>query len=66
MSVYGSAEAFRIRLREVARFRNVPTPLPMRNSRNAIVYYLFFASQNATAEQIIRDIFRRYGALTRG
>jgi three-Cys-motif partner protein len=37
------AEAFRVRLREVASFRNVPAPLPMRNSRNVIVYYLFFA-----------------------
>jgi three-Cys-motif partner protein len=37
--------AFRQRLRKVAGFRFVPQPLPMRNSTNAIVYYLFFASQ---------------------
>src|SRR5438876_1235471 len=37
--------AFRKRLREVAGFAFVPTPLPMRNSTNAVVYYLFLASQ---------------------
>lgn len=52
------AEAFRARLRRVARFKNVPTPLPMKNSRNVIVYYLFFASQNDTANDIVEDIFR--------
>jgi three-Cys-motif partner protein len=41
------AEAFRQRLQRVAGFTHVPKPLPMRNSRRAIVYYLFFASQNA-------------------
>lgn len=56
------AEAFRARLREVGRFKNVPAPLPMRNSRNAIVYYLFFASQNDTANDIVEDIFRAYRA----
>ncbi|MGA8182533.1 MAG: three-Cys-motif partner protein TcmP, partial [Terriglobia bacterium] len=37
------AEAFRSRLKEVAGFKRIPQPLPMRNSRGAIVYYLFFA-----------------------
>ena len=54
------AQAFRNRLRDVARFKNVPDPLPMRNSRNVIVYYLFFASQNDTANHIVQDIFRTY------
>jgi three-Cys-motif partner protein len=54
------AEAFRVRLREIARFKNVPAPLPMRNSRNVIVYYLFFASQNDTANHIVENIFRTY------
>ncbi len=54
------AAAFRARLRNVARFRNVPAPLPMRNSRNAIVYYLFFASQNDAANHIVDDIFSGY------
>jgi three-Cys-motif partner protein len=52
--------AFRDRLKKVAGFGFVPDPLPMRNSKNAIVYYLFFASEKAVAEKIIRDIFRKY------
>ncbi len=53
------AEAFRIRLLKVAGFKRVPPPLPMR-SGNAIVYYLFFASQVDTAERIVIDIFNKY------
>lgn len=34
------AEAFRDRLKKVARFKRVPPPLAMRNSKNSIVYYL--------------------------
>lgn len=54
------AQAFQTRLREVAGFARVPRPIPMRNSKGAIVYYLFFASQKDTAEDIILDIFRKY------
>lgn len=54
------AEAFRRRLKEVAGFDRVPEPLAMENSKGAIVYYLFFASQNKTAEKIARDIFAKY------
>ena len=54
------AEAFRQRLKEVAGFKYVPDPLPMQNSKGAIVYYLFFASQNSTAEKIAREIFSKY------
>jgi len=54
------AEAFRQRLRRVAKFSHVPDPLPMRNSNNAIVYYLFFASQKDTANRIVTDIFETY------
>lgn len=54
------AAAFRDRLRKVAGFARVPDPLPMRNSKGAVVYYLFFASQKDTAESIVRDIFRKY------
>jgi hypothetical protein len=49
-------------LNKVAGFGFVPEPLPMRNSRNAIVYYLFFASPKAVAEKIITDIFTKYRA----
>ena len=54
------AEGFRSRLLKVAGFKHVPEPLPMRNSKGAIVYYLFFASQKPTAEHIISDIFNKY------
>lgn len=52
--------AFRGRLRTVAHFRHVPDPLPMRNSRGNVIYYLFFASQNDTGNEIVRDIFDKY------
>jgi three-Cys-motif partner protein len=54
------AEAFRERLRKVAGFKYVPEPVPMKNSRSAILYYLFFAAQNETAENIVVDIFSKY------
>ena len=52
--------AFQKRLKTVAGFEYVPDPLPMRNSTNAVVYYLFFASQKPVAAKIIKDIFDRY------
>jgi len=55
------ADAFRERLKKVAGFRRVPAPLPMRNSKGAVVYYLFFASQKGTAENIVTYIFDRFG-----
>lgn len=54
------AEAFRKRLRERAGFKFVPSPMPMRNSRGAVVYYLYFASPNETGAKIVRDIFDKY------
>lgn len=54
------AEAFRKRLEGVAGFARVPKPIPMRNSRGGIVYYLFFASQKDTAENIVLHIFEKY------
>lgn len=53
-------QAFRDRLKNVAGFKYVPEPLPMRNSANAVVYYLFFASQKPVAEKIIKDLFKKY------
>jgi three-Cys-motif partner protein len=55
------AEAFRERLKKVAGFKKVPEPLPMRNSKNSVVYYLFFASQKDTAEHIVTYIFDTFG-----
>ncbi len=54
------AEGFRSRLRNVAGFKHVPKPIAMRNSYNAIVYYLFFASQKFVAGNIVSDIFEKY------
>ena len=54
------AEAFRDRLKKVGGFERVPDPVPMRNSKGAILYYLFFAAQKDTAENIVVDIFNRY------
>jgi hypothetical protein len=47
-------------LRKVAGFQFVPEPLPMKNSTNAVVYYLFFASQKPVAQKIIDAIFKKY------
>ena len=54
------AEAFRMRLDQVAGFAYVPPPMPMRNSKGAIVYYLYFASQNKTGAKIVNNIFDTY------
>lgn len=54
------AEAFRERLQNVAGFNHVSRPLAMRNSRDAIVYYLFFASPKPVAERIVKDIFKKH------
>jgi three-Cys-motif partner protein len=54
------AGAFRTRLRTISGFSHVPEPLPMRNTRNAVVYYLYFASQKDTANRIVTDIFSTY------
>ncbi|HVB87346.1 MAG TPA: three-Cys-motif partner protein TcmP [Candidatus Dormibacteraeota bacterium] len=52
--------AFRRRLKDVAGFSAVPEPLPMQNSKGAVVYYLYFASQNDKAGRIAREIFSKY------
>ena len=54
------AEAFRLRLREVAGFAYVPAPIPMRNEKGAVIYYLYFASPNNTGARIVTDIFDTY------
>jgi three-Cys-motif partner protein len=52
--------AYGKRLKEVAGFKYVPDPIPMRNSRGNVVYYLFFASHNQTGDRIARDVFKKY------
>jgi len=54
------ANAFRDRLKNVAGFKYVPDPMPMRNSKGAVVYYLFFASPNKAGGKIVQDIFDKY------
>ena len=54
------ANAFRFRLLNVAGFKHASRPLAMRNSRNAAVYYLFFASRKPVAEEIVKDIFKKH------
>jgi three-Cys-motif partner protein len=54
------AEAYRKRLREVAGFKFVPAPVPMKNSIGRTIYYLFFASPNPTANKIVEYIFNKY------
>lgn len=53
-------DAFRKRLKEVAGFERVPKPIPMRNSKGGVIYYLYFASQKDTAEKIVLSIFKKY------
>jgi three-Cys-motif partner protein len=53
-------EAYRERLKAVAGFKYVPEPLPMCNSRGAVVYYLLFASHNLTGNKIAGEIFKKY------
>ncbi len=52
--------AFQQRLRDVAGFKHVPKPVPMRNSKGAVIYYLFFASNNPTGARIAKDIMKKY------
>jgi hypothetical protein len=54
------AKALRERLRNVAGFECVSAPMPMRNSKGAVVYYLYFASPDRTGAKVVEDIFRRY------
>ena len=53
-------QAFRDRLKKSAGFSYVPDPIPMRNTKGGIIYYLFFASPNKTGEKIVQDIFNKY------
>jgi three-Cys-motif partner protein len=54
--------AYCTRLKEVARFGFVAEPLAMRNSMNAVVYYLIFAGPNKIGWKIVHDIYRKYAS----
>jgi len=60
------ALAFQRRLKDVAGFKYVPRPIPMKNSMNSTIYYLFFASQQNVALKIVTDIFKKYRILGAG
>ncbi len=51
---------FKDRLKTVAGFKYVPEPIPMKNSKDAIVYYLYFASSNEIGGKIVKEIFDKY------
>ncbi len=53
-------KAFQKRLKDTAGFKYVPDPLPMKNSKGAVVYYLFFASPNSTGSKIVTEIFDKH------
>ena len=53
-------ECFRQRLVDVAGFKYVPKPIPMRNAKGAVIYYLFFASPNEKGAKIVTAIFNKY------
>ncbi|MEI6564321.1 MAG: three-Cys-motif partner protein TcmP, partial [bacterium] len=57
---FALVDAYRKRLKDIAGFRYVPEPIPMKNSTGAEVYYLFFASPNATGNKIVEDILEKY------
>ncbi len=68
-SIERIAKAFQSRLKEAAGFSYVSDPIPMRNTKNAIVYYLYFAAHNATAHKIVNYIFEqtsKYGRVPNG
>jgi three-Cys-motif partner protein len=54
------AEAYRKRLHEVAGFKFVPEPVQMKTVKGATIYYLYFASPNATGHNIVEYIFNKY------
>ena len=60
------ALSFKRRLEEVAGFKYVPRPIPMKNSMNSTIYYLFFASHHDVALTVVNDIFRKYRILGAG
>lgn len=50
------------RLKDVAKFGFVADPLAMRNSRNAVVYYLIFDGPNRTGWKIVQEIYKKYAS----
>lgn len=59
------ALAFGERLKEHGGFKVVSRPLPMRNSKNSVLYYLMLASQKKVAVDIANRIFSKYDRRSR-
>lgn len=55
------ADWFRQRLIHKAGFQHVPKPMPRKTKTNAVIDYLYFATQNTAGLRIVNDIFRKYG-----
>lgn len=55
------AEAFRVRLQDVAGFQYVPAPMPMRNTKGAVVYYLSLRLQIRREERSSRTFLKNTG-----
>lgn len=53
-------DAYCKRLRDVAGFKYVPTPIPMKNDQGPTIYYLVFASHNPIGSKIAESIFNKY------
>lgn len=53
-------DAYRARLHDVAGFKFVPEPIPMKNSIGRTIYYLYFASNNETGAKIAEAILKKY------
>jgi three-Cys-motif partner protein len=53
-------KAYQNRLKEIAGFKYVLDPIPMRNKKGVTIYYLFFASHNKTGANIADFIFDKY------
>jgi three-Cys-motif partner protein len=52
--------AYMDRLKKIAGFKYVAGPLAMKNSSNAIVYYLLFASPKSTGAKIVDEIMNKF------
>lgn len=52
-------EAFKERLNKCAGFAHVPEPIPMKNTKGNILYFIYFASNNKAGYNIANSIFRK-------
>jgi len=53
-------EAFCKRLQDVAGFLGVAKPIPMKNKRGNVIYYLIFASNNTKGVQVITQTANKF------